>query len=110
MRVFVNLRFQQKRPRHAQALGISLMDSPLARVILATLGGYLILLFFLFVHGWFFEEYPQRPTEPTKSGRIQHPFFLEEVAKALQRFSRLTKGGQRITTLLQAAKARKKRH
>ena len=67
------------------------MDSPLARVILATLVGYLIILLFLSVYGWIAEEYPRRPTEPTKSGRIQHPFFHGEAAKALQRFSRLTK-------------------
>lgn len=67
------------------------MDSPLARVILATLVGYLIILLFLSVYGWIAEEYPRRPTEPTKSGRIQHPFYHGDAAKALQRFSRLTK-------------------
>ena len=65
------------------------MDSPLARVILATLGGYLILLFFLSVHDWFFEEYPQRPSEPTNSEAIQHPFHHQKAVSALQRFSRL---------------------
>jgi hypothetical protein len=67
------------------------MDSPLARVILATLGGYLILLFLLSVHDWFFEEYPQRPAEPTNSARIQHPFHHQKAVSALQRFSRLPK-------------------
>jgi hypothetical protein len=67
------------------------MDSPLARVILATLVGYLTILLFLSVYDWIAEEYPRRPTEPTKSARIQHSFYHEEAAKALQRFSRLTK-------------------
>ena len=67
------------------------MDSPLARVILASLGGYLIILLFLSVYDWILEEYPRRPTKPPSSERIQHPLYHEEVAKALQRFSRLPK-------------------
>jgi len=67
------------------------MDSPLARVILATLGGYLIILLFLSVYDWIAEEYPRRPTIPPNSERIQHPFYHEEAAIALQRFSLLTK-------------------
>ncbi|MDH3880750.1 MAG: hypothetical protein OES64_04280 [Desulfobacteraceae bacterium] len=67
------------------------MDSPLARVILASLGGYLIILLFLSVYDWIVEEYPRRPTKPTSSERIQHPFYHEVVAKALQQFSRLPK-------------------
>ena len=67
------------------------MDSPLARVILASLGGYLIILLFLSVYDWIVEEYPRRPTKPTSSERIQHPIYHEVVAKALQRFSRLPK-------------------
>ena len=67
------------------------MDSPLARVILASLGGCLIILLFLSVYDWIVEEYPRRPTKPPSSERIQHPFYHEEVAKALQRFSRLPK-------------------
>ena len=67
------------------------MDSPLARVILATLGGYLIILIFLSVHGWFVEEYPRRPTEPTNSERIQHQVHHQEAVNALQLFSKLPK-------------------
>jgi hypothetical protein len=65
------------------------MDSPLARVILTVLGGYLIILLFLSIYDWVVEEYPRRPNKPPSSERIQHPFYHEEVAKALQRFSRL---------------------
>jgi hypothetical protein len=65
------------------------MDSPLARVILAIFGGYLVLLLFLSIYDWIVEEYPRRPTKPTSSERFQHPFYHEEVIKALQRFSRL---------------------
>ena len=67
------------------------MDSPLARVILATLGGYLIILLFLSVYDWFVEEYPRRPTEPMKSERIQHQAHHREAVNALQLFSRLPK-------------------
>jgi hypothetical protein len=67
------------------------MESPLARVILALLGGYLIILLFFSVYDWIVEEYPRRPTKPPSSERIQHPFYHEEVAVALQRFSRLPK-------------------
>jgi len=67
------------------------MDSPLARVILSLLGGYLIILLFLSVYDWIVAEYPRRPTQLPSSERIQHPFYHEEAVKALQRFSRLSK-------------------
>lgn len=67
------------------------MDSPLARVILATLGGYLLILLFLSVYDWVLEEYPKRPTEPMKSERIQHQLHHQNAIKALQLFSRLPK-------------------
>jgi len=67
------------------------MGSPLARVILATLGGYLIILLFLSVYDWIVEEYPRRPTKPPSSDRIQRALYYEKAAKALQRFSRLPK-------------------
>jgi hypothetical protein len=67
------------------------MKSPLARVILASLGGYLIILLFLSVYDWIVAEYPKRPTRPPSPVRIQHPFYHEEATKALQRFSRLPK-------------------
>jgi hypothetical protein len=65
------------------------MDSPLARVILAIFGGYLIILLFLSIYDWIVEEYPRRPAQLSSSERIQHPFYHEQAAKALQRFSRL---------------------
>ncbi|MGD2096274.1 MAG: hypothetical protein PVG35_01765 [Desulfobacterales bacterium] len=65
------------------------MNSPLARVILSFFGGCLIILLFLSIYDWIVEEYPRRPAKPLNSGRIQHPFYHEEVVKALQRFSRL---------------------
>jgi hypothetical protein len=65
------------------------MDSPLARVILALLGGYLIILLFLAGYDWIIEEYPRRPTKPPSTERIQHPVHHEDAVKALQLFSRL---------------------
>jgi hypothetical protein len=67
------------------------MNSPLARVILAIFGGYLILLLFLSVYDWIQEEYPRRPTKPNNSESIQHPFYHEAATRVLQRFSRLPK-------------------
>jgi hypothetical protein len=65
------------------------MDSPLARVILAIFGGYLIILLFLSIYDWIVEEYLRRPTKSTSSERIQYPFYHEKAAKALQQFYRL---------------------
>jgi len=66
------------------------MDSPLARVILAVFGGYLIILIGLAVFGWIEEEYPQPSAEPPSTVRIQHPFYHEQAVNALQRFARLS--------------------
>jgi hypothetical protein len=65
------------------------MDSPLARVILATIGGYLTILLFLSVYDWILEEYPRRPAEPVQSARIQHPFHHQKAIEALRSYSRL---------------------
>lgn len=67
------------------------MDSPLARVILATLGGYLLIFLFLSVYDWVIEEYPKRPKELLKSDRIQHRLHHQDAIKALQLFSQLPK-------------------
>lgn len=67
------------------------MDSPLARVILALLGGYFIILLFLTVYDWIIAEYPRRPSTQPNPERIQHPVYHEGAVKALQLFSRLPK-------------------
>jgi len=67
------------------------MDSSLTRVILATLGGYIVILLTLSVYDWVEEEFPKRPTKQTNSERIQHPHYHEEAIKALKRFSQLSK-------------------
>ena len=67
------------------------MDSPLTRVILATLGGYIIIFLTLSIYDWVEEEFPRRPTKQTNSQRILHPFYHEEVVKSLKRFSQLSK-------------------
>jgi hypothetical protein len=66
------------------------MDSPLARVILAVLGGYLVILIALTVFEWIKEEYPQPSARPPNTERIQHPFYHEQAVNALQRFVRLS--------------------
>jgi hypothetical protein len=67
------------------------MDSPLARIILFTLGGFVIIFLLLSGYEWIVEEYPRRPSKPPSSERIQHPFYHEEATRVLQRFSRLPK-------------------
>jgi len=67
------------------------MDSSLTRVILATLGGYIIILLILSVYDWIEEEFPRPLTKQTNSERIQYPGYHEEAIKALKRFSRLSK-------------------
>jgi hypothetical protein len=66
------------------------MDSPLVRVILATLGGYLAIVLFLSAYEWLAAEYPKRPPPPTNTERIQHPYHHADAVRALQCFSRLT--------------------
>ena len=66
-----------------------LVDSPLARVILALLGGYFIILFFLTVYDWISEEYPRRPKKSINEKRIQHPVYHDQAVNALQMFSKL---------------------
>lgn len=67
------------------------MDSPLARMILIVLGGYICILLFLIAYEWITEEYPRPPAKPSPAGRIQHPLYHKQALDALQRFSRLPK-------------------
>lgn len=67
------------------------MDSPLARIILTVLGGYFIIMLFLVAYEWLGEEYPRPAAKPVSPARIQHPFYHELAADALQRFSHLPK-------------------
>jgi hypothetical protein len=86
-----------KRPRRLHPSGGVVrndMESPLARVILATLGGYLLILLCLSVYDWVLEEYPRRPIESLKPERIQHPFHHHQAVRALQLFYRLPKPDQ----------------
>lgn len=67
------------------------MNSPLARVILSILGGYLIILLFLIAYDWIEAEFPRPADKRPSTGRIQHPFHHEQASDALLRFSRLPK-------------------
>jgi hypothetical protein len=67
------------------------MNSPLVRVILTTICGYLLIVLFLSLYEWSVEEYPRRPVEPITSERIQHTFHHPGAIKALQLFSQLPK-------------------
>ena len=65
------------------------MNSPLVKAISAMFGGCLFVLLFLYIHDWIVAEYPRRSAELSNPGRIQHPSYHEQAAKALQRFSQL---------------------
>ncbi len=65
------------------------MDSPLVRVILALLGGYLIILLCLSAYDWIAKEYPRPPDEAPNTARIQHPFDHPTAVDALRQFGRL---------------------
>ena len=65
------------------------MDSPLVRIILATLGGYLLILLFISVYDWILEEYPRRPTELLKHELIEYHHHHSEASKAIRLFSLL---------------------
>jgi len=65
------------------------VDSPLARIILAILGGYFIILLLLSVYDWVAKEYPTRPDEPPNEARVQHPGNHKAATEALQLFSQL---------------------
>lgn len=62
----------------------------MVRIILATLGGYILILLFLSVYGWFIKEYPERPDEPVSLERIQHQLDHRRAVKALQLFNHLS--------------------
>jgi hypothetical protein len=66
------------------------MKSPLVRVILATLGGYLLILFGLLAYDWYQAEFPSPSDEPVVSARIQHPIAHREALAALERVSGLS--------------------
>jgi len=61
----------------------------LVRVILATLGGFLLILIGLSVYEWILEEFPERPIEPANPTRVVHPLYHQTAINALQLFSRL---------------------
>jgi hypothetical protein len=65
------------------------MNSPLVRVIAATIGGYMLILLGLFVHDWYKWEYPHPPDQPPSQAQIQHPFYHGRAIESLRKFSQL---------------------
>jgi hypothetical protein len=74
------------------------MYSPLARVIFALLGGYVIILLIFTAYEWLSEEYPMRPVRQQTSKPIQHPFYHKEALEALKQFSKLSEFGKKAVT------------
>jgi hypothetical protein len=70
------------------------MRSPLARVILALLGGYVAIMIGLAAYNWLREYYPIRPDAPPLTVGIQHPFHHKTALKAIERYSQLPKARQ----------------
>jgi hypothetical protein len=60
-------------------------------MILTVLGGYFIILLLLIGYEWISKEYPNPPTRPPNTERIQHPFSHQLAVDALQKFSQLSK-------------------
>jgi hypothetical protein len=75
--------------------GASEMKSPLVRVIVGMLGGYLVILLVLVIYDWYAAEYPTRPPRPESIEPIQHPVYHEQSVEALKRFSRLADSEKR---------------
>jgi len=65
------------------------MKSPLARIIMFTIAGYLIILLLLFVHDWYIETYPSPPAPPLHTEDVQFPRHQKYAVQALQLYSRL---------------------
>lgn len=65
------------------------MQSPLVRVIVTMLGGYIIILIIMVAVDWIREEYPSPPAEPPDLPRIQHLQDHRQAESALKRYSRL---------------------
>jgi hypothetical protein len=79
------------------------MDSPLVRTILATLCGYLLIVFMLFVRDWYREEFPKPQKEPSGPALTYHPMYREQALESLQRWSQLPASERR--DILQGLKA-----
>lgn len=80
------------------------MHSPLARVIVALLGGYLLILLLMLLHDWIEAEFPRPPAQPQTTTRVQHPFYHAQAVAVLQRFERLADSDKsRIKCGLEAA-------
>ncbi len=62
------------------------MNSPMSRVILSVLVGYVLILLFLTGRDWYRAEYPRPPAEPAVEERIRYPRDHERAKEALERF------------------------
>ena len=65
------------------------MNSPLARMILAVLGGYFAITLMWIAWDWIKAEYPTPPKPLARVLRIQHPYYHRNAIEALRRFSLL---------------------
>lgn len=70
------------------------MNSPLTRVILSTLGGFLVILFILEAFDWFKEEFPEPAEIPEDREQIRYPFHRAKAEDALKRFALLSNSEQ----------------
>ena len=66
------------------------MDSPLARVILAVLSGYVIILLLMTAYNWIKIEYPQPPEVVGNTAGVRHAFHHAQAEAAVKRYFQLT--------------------
>jgi hypothetical protein len=65
------------------------MDSPLARVILAVLSGYVIILLLMAAYNWIKAEYPQPPEKIKNTAVVGHAFYHAQAEAAVKRYFQL---------------------
>ena len=65
------------------------MDSPLARVILAVLSGYVIILLLMTAYNWIKAEYPQPPGRIENTTGVRHAFYHAQAEAAVKRYFQL---------------------
>lgn len=65
------------------------MDSPLARVILAVLSGYVFILLLMTAYDWIKTEYPQPPAKVEDTAGVRHAFYHAQAEATVKRYFQL---------------------
>jgi hypothetical protein len=65
------------------------MHSPLARVILAILSGYVLILLLMTAYNWIKTEYPQPPAKVENTEGVRHAYYHARAEATVKRFFQL---------------------